>query len=65
MPRTWWGKALMAVYVAGYWLYVAIAAAYAWPNLSFWSWWTYVLFQAVYAVFWPILALLSLIGARW
>jgi hypothetical protein len=37
----------------------------AWPRLPLMAWVIYVVFQAVYAAFWPILVALELFGFRW
>lgn len=56
----------MRIYVTGYWLYVIVAAAWAWfqiPTFGLWAY--YTVFQFVYAFFWPILVPLSLLGIQW
>jgi hypothetical protein len=49
----------------GYWFYLLVAAVLAWPRLPLMAWVNYVVFQAVYAAFWPILVALELFGFRW
>jgi hypothetical protein len=60
-----WGKAVSITYIAGYWVYWLLAAVTTWPHLPFTAWWSYVVFQLFYAVWWPILLLLSVFGFRW
>jgi hypothetical protein len=59
------GKVVLWLYITGYWFYLLFAALMAWPGLPLMAWVNYVLFQALYAVFWPILVTLELISFRW
>ncbi len=65
MPNSRWGKAIVWGYAMGWWLYFAAAGVFAGPKLSFSDWQGYMGFQAFYAIFWPILVILSLVGIRW
>ena len=65
MPKRVAGKVVMWTYFTGYWFYLLVAAVLAWPRLPLMGWVNYVVFQAVYAVFWPILVALELFGFRW
>ena len=65
MPKSWWGKTLLWGYMAGYCIYVVAAAINAWPQMPFATWSNYVLWQATYASFWPILVFLNLTGMNW
>lgn len=59
--RFWFG-----VYLTGYAVYVALAAAWAWPQLPFDEWLTYTGSQALFGLAWPVLLLmLGLSGLRW
>lgn len=56
---------LLAIYAIGYWLYVGAAAVWYWPaSRSLYDWLTYVLFQAIYAIFWPVLLAIQLVGGQ-
>jgi hypothetical protein len=49
-------KIVQVVYIVGYWLYVLGAAIFYWPlSTGFFDWQTYVFFQLLYALVWPIL----------
>jgi hypothetical protein len=63
-PKAWlWG---MRAYIVGYWLYIVAAGFWAWSQIpTFGTWAFYMLFQLIYAFFWPILVPLSLAGVRW
>lgn len=65
MPRTVAAKVVMWIYGAGYWAFVLTAAVTAWPHLPLMTWWTYVLFQAMYGIAWPVLLALNLQGVHW
>jgi hypothetical protein len=65
MPKSVAGKVAMWLYITGYWFHLLFAAVMAWPRLPLMAWANYVVFQAVYAVFWPILIPLELFGFRW
>ena len=66
MPKSWWGKTILWTYVAGYWLYILFAALWSWSMISgFGAWRYYVSFQFLYALVWPVLLLLELLGLRW
>ena len=58
-------KAILSIYIAGYFIFWLLAAVTTWSTLPFMRWWAYVAFQLVYAAFWPILLLLTLLGLRW
>jgi hypothetical protein len=57
MPKTWWGKTIEWVYIGGYFLYLGAAGVSAWPHMTFSEWQYYMLFQAFYAIIWPIILL--------
>jgi hypothetical protein len=63
MPKTWWARPLMAVYFVGYFGYIIGAAIYAWSHLGFDNWYSYLFFQCLYAIIWPVFALIALAGA--
>ena len=65
MPESRWGKALTFIYIAGYFLFLIVAGANTWSELSFADWRNYMAFQFIYAAFWPILLILSVAGWRW
>jgi hypothetical protein len=65
MPKSVAGKVVMWLYITGYWFYLVFAAVMAWPRLPLMAWVNYVVLQALYAVFWPILVTLELLGFRW
>ena len=65
MPRSVAGKVAMCTYITGYWFYLLFGAVITWPRLPLMAWVNYVVFQAVYAVLWPILIALELFGFRW
>jgi hypothetical protein len=58
-------QVVMWLYITGYWFYLVFAAVMAWPRLPLMAWVNYVVLQALYAVFWPILVTLELLGFRW
>ena len=65
MPKSWWGKALTYIYIAGYCLFLIGAGANTWGELSFADWRYYMAFQFMYAALWPILLMLSVAGWLW
>lgn len=63
MPRSIAGKVAWLTYLTGFWCYLFLGALDAWPRLSLSAWLNYVIAQAGYAVFWPILVALELFGS--
>jgi hypothetical protein len=63
MPTSIAGKVAWLTYLTGFWCYLFFGALAAWPRLPFMPWLSYVIVQAVYAVFWPILVALDLFGS--
>ena len=57
------GDWLMIVYAVGYWALITGSGIYYWPIASsFGDWWRYVLWQAVYALAWPIILVIQILG---
>lgn len=54
MPKSWWGRAIVVVYVAGYWLRLAIIGFVMWPRLGLGEWRWYMTWQTLYGLVWPI-----------
>ena len=49
------GKIALAIYAAGYAVYVVAAAVAAWPRMRAFDFWAYMAFQiAFYGPFWPL-----------
>lgn len=59
MPTSFPGTIAMWTYLVGYWSYVFLAGIAVWPRLSLMAWLDYVVIQAVYALFWPVLVALK------
>jgi hypothetical protein len=62
MPLSIAGKLAWLTYLTGFWCYLFLGALDAWPRLPAMDWLSYVMAQAVHAVFWPILVALELLG---
>jgi hypothetical protein len=55
----WFHKGSIWIYTAGYFLYLFVSAARAWPSKTLSDWITYVSWESVYAICWPILIFLN------
>ena len=57
------GKILTGIYIAGYFLYIIVAAIWAWHTpMSLYQWWRYVGYQTLFATVWPIQVVIELLG---
>lgn len=63
MPTSIAGKVAWLTYLTGFWCYLFLGGLAAWPRLPFTAWLSYVMVQAGYAVFWPILVALEFFGS--
>jgi hypothetical protein len=54
----------MWVYTAGYSIYLFVVGWTAWATMTFWEWCTYLTYESFYALVWPVLVVLSLLGYR-
>lgn len=54
MPRSWWGRTIVVIYVAGYWLRLAAIGIASWPLFSFGEWRGYMTWQMFYGLVWPV-----------
>jgi len=56
------GKIVLIIYITGYWLYVILAGIMMWSSMGFSEWRLYILFQAFYALVWPVWLVKAIIG---
>ncbi len=65
MPESITGRIALWTYLVGFWCYLFLAAAPAWPRLPLTTWFKYVFFKAGQATFWPVLVALESLELRW
>ena len=57
------GMLAAIAYAAGACIYFGVTAALAWLTATVFStWWTYVTYQFIYALVWPVALVLQLLG---
>jgi hypothetical protein len=54
MPQSWWGKALVLVYMIGYWYYLLSTIYFAWPKLTLFGYGAFAVAQAPISILWPL-----------
>ena len=64
MPKTWWGNAVLGVYLLGYVYFVIDAGVRSWPFLGLFEWWRHMGGQAMFQTFWPLWVVLRWCGVQ-
>ena len=55
---------VMWIYTVGYSVYLFVVGWASWPKMTFWDWCVHISYESVYALAWPVLVVLHLMGYR-